>query len=269
MRKLLLCVLIVVTAFLFCGASGEKIKLPVVMYHSVNTKNINDYVIHPDRFESDLLWLKEHGYTSVFSQEVIDYVNGKGSLPSKPVMLFFDDGFYNNLVYALPLLQKHGFKAMIAVVGEFSDKEKGERQSVYYSNLNWVQIQELSNSGNIEIVNHTYALHGNKNGRKGAAKKYGESLSNYKCVLSRDIGKLQDKLFEITGRKPLSFCYPYGKYCEESEKFLKEMGFNATYTCNEHHNYIGVGESLFGLGRFNRSGKVTTKYFFEQKLKLD
>ena len=53
-----------------------------------------------------LKYIKENGYTTVVMADVIQYVQDGKPLPPKPVMLTFDDGNYNNYVYAYPLMQK-------------------------------------------------------------------------------------------------------------------------------------------------------------------
>lgn len=87
------------------------------MYHGLTTKasQVNDYFIPAETFEDDAAWLKEHGYTAVTMQDLIDFVydkTGKESLPEKPVVITFDDGYYNNHKYATPVLKKYGMKAV-------------------------------------------------------------------------------------------------------------------------------------------------------------
>lgn len=86
------------------------------------------------------------------------------------------------------------------MVGSFADKEKGQRQSDYYSNLNREQIKLLSESGFVEIADHTYDLHGFKNGRKGVCRKKGESFSAYRELLLKDLAKTESCSFRRAER---------------------------------------------------------------------
>ncbi|MGN1085576.1 MAG: polysaccharide deacetylase family protein, partial [Porcipelethomonas sp.] len=108
--------------WLVSSDSEEKIFLPVIMYHSIvdDSSRISDYSVTPEIVENDLKYLKEHGYNTVFTEDVINYVNG-GSLPDNPIIITADDGFYNNEAYLLPLLEKYDMKAVISVVGYYTE----------------------------------------------------------------------------------------------------------------------------------------------------
>ncbi|MCL2370888.1 MAG: polysaccharide deacetylase family protein, partial [Firmicutes bacterium] len=135
----------------------EGVRVPVIMYHSILKSRSGKFVVSPAVLEADMLYLIKQGYTTVFTQDVIDYVKGLGELPEKPIIVTFDDGFYNNMVYALPIFNELGLKGVINIVGHYADKavEEGDNNP-NYSHLSWEQMRELSKSGVFEIGNHTY-----------------------------------------------------------------------------------------------------------------
>ena len=56
-----------------------------------------------------------------------------------------------------------------------------------------------------------------------------------------------------------SFAYPYGALDANAEKALKAAGMQATMTSEEHSNTLTRSpECLFRLGRFERTGFMTT-----------
>lgn len=248
--------------------TGEGIAVPIIMYHSImkSSPEIGKYVITPAEFENDLIYLKTHGYSTITMTNLINYVYDNAELPLKPVIITFDDGNLNNYIYGKPLLQKYNMKAVISVVGEYSEafsKTSPPTKDPDYSFVSWDQIKEINNSGYFEIQNHTYHLHSLTKGRYGIRRKSGEPLESYLSMLSADIGKLQDKLYEVTGTRPNTFAYPFGYFNKESVDVLKQLGFQATLSCSTGVNIINRNKNdvLFGLKRNNRPHGISSENF--------
>lgn len=255
------------TAVLFRPAAAVSarpaVSLPILMYHSLLPQETNQYTVSPQRFEADLQYLTAHGYRTVLMQEVIDYVHGTGTLPAKPVMITFDDGYYNNYYYAFPLLKQYRCKMVLSPIGFCSDQfSDTDDRSLSYAYVTWRQLREMTASGLVEIANHTYDLHSLKHGRKGV-QKTSESSFEYRKLLMEDIGGMQQEFGACLGRIPTTFTYPYGASSPETLSLLKEMGFSATLTCTACLNRItGDPACLFELGRYLRPGGVDTDTFF-------
>ena len=269
MKKIVLLFLTVVFALstaLCCVAYGKQasedsVKLPILMYHSVLKSRQGVYIVSPAQLEQDFRYLAENGYTAVTCDEVIDFVDGKGTLPPKPILITFDDGHYNNMYYALPLLKKYNLKATVNVIGKFSDfsTTSGDIDNPNYSHLTWEEVGKLSNSGIMDIGNHTYNMH-NYNPRFGMSQKQGETDEQYVEAIRQDVGALQRILYESTGKMCRVLAYPFGKYNSITEQTLVSMGFRMMFTCNEGVSVITKykPESLYKLKRINRSGQYDT-----------
>ena len=244
----------------------DAVSLPIIMYHSLlkDPARQGKYVISPDDFESDLRYLQENGYTTVVMQDVIDYVRDGKPLPEKPVVLTFDDGHYNNYSYAFPLLKAYNSRMVLSPVGAYTDQysEPGERNA-NYSYLVWEDLRTMQESGYVELQNHTYAMHDAKGGRKGAARRRGESLEQYRQALTADLTRMQELTTAHTGFTPTTFTYPFGAISEESVPILKELGFAATLTCEYRINRLTHDpDCLYGLGRYLRPAGVDSAAFF-------
>lgn len=253
---------------LFSSAAPEgSIPLPIVMYHGLTRekKYQNKFFISPKQFEKDLQYLQANQYTPIVMKDLIDYVDNGTPLPERPVLLTFDDGFFNNYLYAYPLLREYNMKAVFSVIGELADKYSViQDENAYYAYMTWEDIKELSESGYIEIQNHSYDLHENNGSRKGAMQKQGESLDSYRKLLEDDIGKMQKMLYENTGKMPTTFTYPYGYISKSSKEILKSMGFRATLSCSEGLNYVTRDpESLYHMKRVCRSPEESSAQFFK------
>jgi len=261
------------THYAHAQAAAEEIPLPIVMYHSVLKSRKGKYTIHPDELERDIVRYKEMGYTPVTLREVADWVNRKGKLPAKPMVITFDDGHYNNLYYALPILKKHNTKAVINVVTSFSrhaTETPDEAENPNFSYLTWSNIKDLHESGLVEIGNHTHAMHKFKP-RYGIAQVSSETVDEYKKALHDDLEKANTFLTQSAKvPRPITFAYPFGKYTDEGREVLKDLGFEAILTCNEGISIIRRGDktSLHALKRYNRSGNVSHERFMGKVFKI-
>lgn len=250
------------------AAEQPGITLPVIMYHSIlkDEARAGPYVLSPSALAADLDYLQQHGYETVTTFDLIEYVDGTGELPQKPVLITFDDGFYNNYLYAYPLLKERGMQAVVSVIGEQTALfTKNGQENAYWSYLSAGRLTEMQESGVFEIGNHSYALH-TDTPRKGCLKKRGEDAAQYRDMLTQDTHAAQTLLAESGITPPVCYAYPYGAYSAETEEILKEMGFRCTLSCEERQNKIvrGNPNCLYLLGRYNRPSGVSTTTFFER-----
>lgn len=250
-------------------APAEGVALPVVMYHSIlpQPQRQGTYVISPTLFEQDLQYIRQRGYTTVTVADLLAYVDEGTPLPPKPIMLTFDDGYYNNYRYAYPLLKQYGMKAVISPVASWSEwygthPEECDRE--VYSHLTPDQIREMAQSGAVEIQNHSYNLHYNKKGeRKGASKMKDETAATYGAVLEQDLTAAQRLLTDWTGTAPTAFVYPYGAMSAEAVSVLENLGFRASFSCESRVNVITKSpQSLWKLGRYLRTSEGKSEAYF-------
>lgn len=274
--KILLAIIIVILFFLLIfiaptekfGKIYEKdeFKLPIIMYHRISTdKNrLNENVITPEQFQCDLKYIKDKGYTTITMTQLINHKLKNSPLPSKPIIICFDDGFDSIYVYAYPLLKKYNMCAIISVVGMYADKcSQQELHNIGYSNLCWSEISELSKTRYFEIQNHSYNMHEQYKDRIGAKRKPTENEEEYVKTLSDDIKKMQNLVYKNTGFMPNTFVYPLGFNSELFKNVLTEMGFTAALTFEPRVNVIGESTDLMGLGRINRPYGQSSETFFK------
>lgn len=248
---------------------GEKeINLPIIMYHSVlkdGTRH-GKYVISPETLASDLDYLEKEGYQTIVISDLINYVQNGAALPDKPVMITFDDGYFNNYVYAYPLLKERGMVGVVSIIGSQTElfTENGQ-ENAYWSHLKLEHLLEMK--GVFEVMNHSWDLHeyGERHGCLRIAGQ--ESISVYENMLIHDTEQTQSLLEKAGFAKPICYTYPFGACSEESERILKEMGFLCTLSCEEKINKISKNaEDLYELGRFNRPAGISTEQFMKKAL---
>ena len=244
---------------------GAAVDLPVIMYHSLvtNESAASQYVCPIQRLEEDLLWLQKQGFESVSLAQLIAFADGVDTLPPKPVLITLDDGYRNNLTLLPDLLERYDAYAVISVVGEYADiyTTSGEDGSPHTC-MSWQDTARAAQTPRLELANHSYYFH-HLTPRKGSSRKSGEPFDHWKDAFCSDVTALQDAMQENCGQAPLCYAYPFGQLTTGADDLLRDMGFRVSLTCNEQINRLTSGQSncLYGLGRYNRDGRLTTEAF--------
>jgi len=184
------------------SVQSENIVLPVIMYHGFTSESDeSEYVLNIVDFEKDIRYLNEEGFAFVTAREVAEFTSGNGTLPSKPVMLTFDDGYLNNYTEAFPILKKYNAKAVISPVMYFSEADNcNNKRNPAYSNLNFDEIKKMSDSGLIEFQNHSYNLHSINHTRHGSGKSKKGSLLAQR--LGREFVDVDEYFGHVHGMSP-------------------------------------------------------------------
>lgn len=248
------------------AATAQGTPLPVIMYHSLlrDPAMAGPYVLSPDDFEADILYLQQHGYETVSLRQAVDYVLSGGSLPEKPVLLTLDDGFLNNLSYLPDILERTGACVLVSVVGQYTELFSDHPDpNPSYAYLSWDEIAALTATGKVEIGNHSWGFHA-LSPRRGAMRLPGETDAQYRAALINDAARLQNALNERCGLSPQVYTYPYGQISEGADTLLREMGFAATLSCYELITTLTPGrpDCLYSIGRFNRPSGISSADFF-------
>ena len=243
----------------------ETAQVPIIMYHSL-AGNGKDTAISGEAFRADLQYLQESGYEAVSLGALVDFVHHGAPLPEKPVVLTFDDGYYNNYSVGLPLVKQYHTPIVISIIGKdteiWSEISSTDEKN---GHLTWAQIREMADTGLVEIANHTWDLHKTENGRKGVAMKLGENREHYGEMLRADIRRLQENLAQHCGLSPIGFTYPFGRVCPAATEELAGMGFTVTLACHDGINILtrGDGACLYELHRYNRTPERSVQTILE------
>ena len=250
-------------------SDGKGIYVPIIMYHAIKNHNTGKDTITPAEFENDLKYLKENNYNTITMAQLLDYVYEDKELPKNPIMITFDDGYLTTYVYAFPLLKEYDMKMVLSIIGKSTDDFTNvDDTHLEYAHMTWDEVNEMLDSGLVEVQNHSYNLHTTKRGRIGCRQKSGETFVEYENVLTEDVGKLQSEIVTITGEKPTTFIYPYGEFDENTIKIIKNLGFKAGLTCDYGINKITKDtEKLYALKRVCRAHGDTLDKLIKEVLK--
>src|SRR6266487_5811442 len=111
------------------GGSGPKFPaswrpdrgpVPILEYHAIQppvpgNPYPNLFVPQTD-LERQMAWLRGHGYEAVTLRQVEDAWSGHGELPSKPVVISFDDGYRSQYVAGFLVLQRYHWPGVINLI---------------------------------------------------------------------------------------------------------------------------------------------------------
>lgn len=257
------------TVYLNDADVPDGIKLTVIMYHSItnNSKKISDYAVSTEMFDSDIKYLSDNGFSFINTEDLKNYIYYNFPLPKKSIMITFDDGFFDNYTNAFPILQKYNAKAVISPIAKVVEDytQNGDKNDTY-AYMDKETVKKLYESGLVVFENHSYNMHSNT-GRKGCAKKRGESNDEYRKTLENDLLKAHNLIYECTNRHPIAMVYPFGSTSKEAYEVITKLGYVMSFSCTEGINVITKNpKSLFMLKRFNRTPYKNSQSFFADKL---
>lgn len=217
-------------------------QVPILCYHQVRNwkasdgKVGKDYIVEIQNFKDQMKMLADSGYHSILPDQLYAYLNTGAALPSKPIMLTFDDTDLDQFTIVNPTLKKLGYKAVYFIM-TVSIGRKGK----FVDYMSSDQIKQLSDEGNV-IGSHTYD---HKNFKKYAGKDWEEQLD-----------KPTKRLEEITGKKMTEFAYPFGLWNAEGIPELKKRGFRMAFQLSTKRD---ERDPLFTIRRIIASGYWSPK----------
>ena len=104
----------------------NKCDLVILCYHRVREKTGIFYdrniSASPEEFREQMLYIRTH-FTPVSIDEVIDSYRGSWELKPNSILITFDDGYKDNALNALPILDEFGIPAVVFVVTGFIDTD--------------------------------------------------------------------------------------------------------------------------------------------------
>ncbi len=103
--------------------------------------------VAPNDFATQMAWLKTHGYHDVTQVQLFDALEHGARLPSRPIMITFDDGYRDVFGNASPILKRLQMPATAYVI---TDRISGPDSSF----LTWGNLRALEQRG-IAIGSHT------------------------------------------------------------------------------------------------------------------
>jgi len=208
---------------------SDRKQIPVLCYHNIKKNPGKEDLlwISEARLNEQMKMLYDSGYHTILPDQLCQYLITDKALPTKPILLSFDDTHEEHFSIATPILSRYRFKAvffpMTVPIGK-----KGFMTAA--------QIKTLSDSGHV-ISCHTWN-HPNITTLKG--KEWEQQIDKPKLLLEK-----------ITGKPVIYFAYPYGAWNDTAIMELKKRGIKAAFQLTGKQS---EKEPLFTIRRLMVSG---------------
>ena len=196
--------------------------VPILMYHHVRNYDeprdpINTNLSVPtERFREQMAALKNAGYQTITLKNLFNK-----EIPDKPVIVTFDDGYWDVYDFAYPTMKENNQTGTIFVIS-------GAIGAQGY--MNKKEIQTMLDYG-FELGSHT-VNHPNLD-------KTIKSGIEYQIKSSKE-------MLEKEFNRPVRYlCYPSGKYNQKVEEIVQTSGYKAAVTVN----FKATSNDLYAMPR--------------------
>ena len=186
-------------------------QVPVLCYHRLReykpteSASTRTYIVPVAAFKAQMKMLADSGYHAITPDDYYGYLVYDKPLPSKPVMITFDDTSEEQYTVGATEMNKYGFKGVFFIM-TVSIGRPG-----YMSRE---QLKSLSDGGHV-IASHTYDHHN--------VKKYTGQDWDLQML------KTKEKLEAITGKPVDYFAYPFGEWKSDAIPELQKRTYKAAF----------------------------------------
>lgn len=194
------------------GAAPRLIYAPVLVYHHIKWLKPSDDAIErgltilPTQFAAQLNVLERDRYHPITAAYLIHDLRAGRRLPSRPVVLTFDDGYTDVYRDVYKVLLRRHLRATFFIVPGFLDQPRY---------LTWAQVEDMAKHG-MDIEAHTMT-HPDLTTLSAASVRYQLDVSRQ--ILQRRI------------HHPVRIlAYPYGAYNAGVLRAVARAGFWAAFT---------------------------------------
>jgi peptidoglycan/xylan/chitin deacetylase (PgdA/CDA1 family) len=185
----------------------------LLVWHGIGARGDDDggFTISPERFAEQLAALKEAGMNDVTATDVALAFAGREELPPNALMISFDDGRADAMLYADPLLDQAGMTATMFIITRAASSS-----GIYYAK--WEELRNYAATRRWDLQSHSADSHDEQKVAGGrlmpALTSLGpdETLPEFEQRIGRDLREASEVLHSKVGVKPSAFAYPFGAY---------------------------------------------------------
>lgn len=211
-------ILLTFSAFLPSLALADaKINIPILCYHNLNPTKPGSMNMTPERFESEIKYLQDNGFTIIPLKDAVAYLQGKrDSLPKKSIVITADDGWKSVYTYMWPIVKKYNFPVTLFIYPSTISSGKNA--------MTWDELKELQQTGLFDIQSHTVDHPNFKIMKRHlSSEKYAE-------YVRKQLENSKKTLEEKTNTKITLLAWPFGIYDSYLEDAAAKAGYDMAFT---------------------------------------
>jgi peptidoglycan/xylan/chitin deacetylase (PgdA/CDA1 family) len=213
--------------------------VPILMYHSIaydGSRNFLPFVVRPHEFARQMEHLQEHKFSPITVSDFARTVRGeRASLPERPIVITFDDGYADFYEHALPVLKRYQFPATLYMttncVNALSDCISSAKITGRPM-LTWDMLMAARDEG-IEIGAHSHT-HPQLDVITGAQ-------------LEREVVEPKQILENRLTTMVTSYAYPHGFHTRQVVQAVRNAGY--TSACAVKYAMSSTRDDVFALAR--------------------
>jgi peptidoglycan/xylan/chitin deacetylase (PgdA/CDA1 family) len=194
-------------------ATGYQL-VPVLSYNQFAPDRSSNSVVRKKAFESQMDYLKRHGFRVITMDNLLDFLDFKTQIPEKSVVITIDGGWKSTYDIAYPILKKYRYPATLFLRTDVIGKKKG---------LSWHQVRELSENG-VDIQCGTNSHH------DLVSLVSNQPLQVYLDTIKRALIEPKESIRKQLGKECRYLAYPRGKTNSLVIAFVKKYGYRAAFT---------------------------------------
>lgn len=210
------------------AATASRAPVPILVYHAIRTPpagaRLPSIYVRPAELSAQVRALRRAGYRAVTLQRVWDAWHGRATLPRRPIVLSFDDGYASQVRIALPVLRRERWPGVLNLA------------------LDW--IDDLGGDGAVRrLIDAGWQIDGHSRTHPDLTRVPAAQLAD-------ETAGARAELQQRFGVRANFFAYPSGRYDPRVVAAVRDAGYLAATTVRRG---VATRDDRFALARIQVS----------------
>ncbi|MCD4721610.1 MAG: polysaccharide deacetylase family protein [Desulfobacula sp.] len=195
--------------------------VPILCYHKFGTDRSSPLTIPSHVFNQQMKYLKDNGYRVISPKNLLDFLEYRGQIPKKSVLITMDDGYRSVYDVAWPILKKYEFTATIFVYTNYVGISKKA--------MSWEDLRTLKAHG-FTIGSHTVSH------RDLTQKQPDETADTFYNHIKEEVFLSKKIIDRELSQDTICLSFPYGRYSPDLLKIAESVGYRMAVTVERGSN---------------------------------